>query len=152
MGGHNAATTNTLGDQQASGNLAVNELYVNWVHEFGVLTVGRAPMHFGLGIQFNGGFGAFDHWLENRDLMAYKIVTGAFTFMPAFGKSFEGDLGQTDDINDYILQVNYENPDTNLAVGFLYQARRSGGGNSNDTPTPPLSSTGVQWGLQSELL
>lgn len=134
--GSNATNSNTLTDQQMSGALAVNELYANWIHEFGVLTVGRAPMHFGLGMQFNGGFGVFDHWLENRDLISYKMVMGNMTFMPVIAKSYEGSLDQEDDVNDYILQIDYQNPETELEIGFIYQARRStSNANSNDTPT-----------------
>lgn len=140
-GAASSATSNTAGDQQPSDPIRVNELYANWVQEFGVFTVGRAPMHFGLGMQFNGGFGLFDHWLENRDLIAYKIVMGNFSIMPVLAKSYEGDLDQEDDVNDYILQLNYENPETELEVGFIYQARRSTSDtNSNDTPTIPLGS------------
>ncbi len=137
--GTNSTNANTTSDQQRSDLLRVNELYANWVHEFGVLTVGRAPMHFGLGIAFNGGFGAFDHWLENRDLIAYKVVMGNFSIMPVLAKSYEGLLDQEDDVNDYILQVDYANPETELEVGFIYQARRStSNANSNDTPVMPI--------------
>ena len=132
--GTNVTNSNTFSDQLSSGLLAVNELYVNWDHEFGVITVGRAPMHFGLGMNFNGGFGMFDHWLENRDLIAYKMVMGHFHIMPVIAKTYEGKLSQEDDINDYIVQINYENPDTELEVGFIYQNRRSTSGeNSNDS-------------------
>lgn len=134
--GANSGNTNTTSDQQASGMLRVNELYANWAHEFGVLTVGRAPMHFGLGIMFNGGFGMFDHWLENRDLVAYKMVLGNFSVMPVMAKTYEGLLDEEDDINDFILQLNYENPESELELGFIYQARRStSNANSNDTST-----------------
>jgi hypothetical protein len=141
----NASNSNTISGQQGFGGLAVNELYANWVHEFGVLTVGRAPMHFGLGMNFNGGFGVFDHWLENRDLIAYKVVFGNISVMPVIAKSYEGDLGQEDDVNDYILQLEYSNPETDLEVGLIYQARRSTSQpNSNDTPTPPFGATAAQ--------
>jgi hypothetical protein len=137
--GTGVGDSNVIGDQQMAGGLAVNELYANWVHEFGVLTVGRAPMHFGLGMQFNAGYGLFDHWLENRDMISYKVVMGNFTIMPVLAKPYEGLLAQEDDVNDYILQVNYENPETELAVGFLYQARRSTSDpNSNDVPATAI--------------
>lgn len=133
--GTDVQDSNTIGDQQRSEMIRVNELYANWVHEFGVLTVGRAPIHFGLGINFNGGYGMFDHWLDNRDMIAYKVVMGNFSFMPVIAKSYEGNLNLEDDVNDYILQVNYGNPETDLEVGFIYQARRStSGANSNDVP------------------
>lgn len=140
----NGTNSNTISDQQSAGLLAVNELYANWIHEFGVLTVGRAPMHFGLGMQFNGGFGVFDHWLENRDLVAYKIVMGNFSVMPVLAKTYEGFLDEEDDVNDFILQLNYGNPETELEVGLIYQARRStSNANSNDTPAAPIGPTGT---------
>lgn len=137
--GNNSTDSNTLSNHQKAGALAVNALYANWVHEFGVLTVGRAPMHFGLGMNFNAGYGAFDHWLSNRDMIAYKVVLGNISVMPVIAKTYEGQLDQEDDVNDYILQVNYDNPETDLSVGAIYQARRStGNANSNDTPTVPI--------------
>lgn len=133
--GTNMSDANAISDQQRAELIAVNEIYANWVHEFGVLTVGRAPMHFGLGMTFNGGFGMFDHWLENRDMIAYKVVMGNFSAMPVLAKTYEGILDQEDDVNDFILQINYENPETELEVGVIYQARRSTANvNSNDTP------------------
>jgi len=66
------ASTSLLLQNLPLGGIGVNEIYATWTHEFGVLTVGRAPMHFGLGMTFNSGRGAFDHWFDNRDLVAYK--------------------------------------------------------------------------------
>ncbi len=143
--GTNSSNSNVLSRQQTAGLLAVNELYANWNHEFGVLTVGRAPMHFGLGIAFNGGFGVFDHWLSNRDLISYRLVMGNISVMPVIAKTYEGLVDQEDDINDYILQLNYENPETELDVGLIYQARRStSGANSNDAPTAVIGNGSTQ--------
>ena len=128
-------SASTLSDHMRSETLAVTQLYATWVHEFGVLTVGRAPMHFGLGMKFNSGSGAFDHWFDTRDIVAYKFVMGNFYLMPVLGKVTEGRLGEEDDINDYIFQAQYENPETELALGFIWQSRRStGNANSNDIP------------------
>ena len=143
--GTNSGNSDTLGDQQSRDMLAINELYAVWNHEFGVFTVGRVPMHFGLGMMFNGGFGAFDHWLENRDIISYKMVMGNFYIMPVLAKSYEGDLDQEDDVNDYIIQAQYENPETELEMGFIWQSRRStSGANSNDTPVAVVGNGGTQ--------
>lgn len=143
--GTNSNNSNVLSRQQPAGLLAVNELYANWSHEFGVLTVGRAPIHFGLGITFNAGHGVFDHWLSNRDMIAYEIVLGNFSVMPVLAKTYEGLLDQEDDVNDYILQMTYENPETELEVGLIYQARRStSGANSNDAPLAPIGNGSTQ--------
>lgn len=136
--GNTMTDSNTISDQQPGELIRVNEIYANWVHEFGVLTVGRAPMQFGLGMTFNGGYGMFDHWLENRDMIAYKLVMGNFSAMPVIAKTYEGILSEEDDVNDYILQLGYENPETELEAGFIYQARRSTA-NANSNDTPPLA-------------
>jgi len=143
--GTNASNSNTISRQQRADFIAINELYANWAHEFGLLTVGRVPMHFGLGIMFNAGHGPFDHWLENRDMAAYTLQFGNFSVMPAIAKTYEGLFDQEDDINDYILHISYENPETELVVGAIYQARRStSGANSNDTPAPIAGPTAAQ--------
>lgn len=129
--------TNTLSENQSADFIAVNQLYLTYAHEFGLLTVGRAPLHFGLGMSYNGGFGAFDHWFDNRDMVAYKFVTGNLSFMPAVAKLSEKDPGFSDDVDDYMMQVQYENPETDLKIGLLYRNRHAGR-HGNDTPGNPI--------------
>jgi hypothetical protein len=138
----NATNSNTLATSQAAGGVAVSELYASWVQEFGQLIVGRAPLHFGLGAYINSGKGQFDKFANTRDLFGYKFVLGNLFFMPMLGKVSEGKapgvtrpdaLGDEDDVNDYIMHVQYENPDTDLALGLWYQIRM-GAGSGNDTP------------------
>lgn len=137
---NDADSSNTLSEQLASDTLAITQLYATWVHEFGVLTIGRAPIHFGLGMRFNSGAGAFDHWFDTRDIVAYKFVFGNFYLMPVLAKINEGLLSQEDDVNDYIFQAQYENPETELALGFIWQSRRStSNANSNDSPNSAVA-------------
>lgn len=129
----NATDSNVLSDNQRSSMINVNELYMTYSHEFGLLTVGRAPIHFGLGMSYNNGRGEFDHWFDNRDMVAYKIVTGNLSFMPAIAKLSEGDLNTADDVDDYMIEVMYENPATELTLGLLYR-RRHASFTGNDLP------------------
>lgn len=138
----NTDTSNALSERQRSDFIAVNSLYLNYAHEYGLLTVGRAPLHFGLGMAYNAGTGPFDHWFDNRDMIAYKVVTGNISFTPMIAKVVENDLGFEDDINDYMLQVMYENPDTDLKLGLMYRSRyavRHG----NDAPGAPVFGDGA---------
>ncbi|HVK62283.1 MAG TPA: hypothetical protein VM432_12060 [Bdellovibrionales bacterium] len=121
--GNDASDSNTLARTQRAGGIAVTELYLSWVQEYGQLVVGRAPVQFGLGTAWNAGNGKFDHFIDTKDMVAYKFVLGNFFLMPILGKVNEGNIGQEDDVNDYALQLNYENPDTELAFGLLYQMR-----------------------------
>lgn len=114
-----AAETGELDDE----TIAVTELYLSWVHQFGSLLAGRAPVHFGLGVTHNAGNGEFDHWFDRKDLVGYKFVMGNMYIMPMYGKVKEGDPSVDDDIKDYMVQVAYENLDTDLAIGLFYQQR-----------------------------
>lgn len=135
-GGSTTATTCASGvpAYQCSGNqnqtqsmdtLAVQQLYLNWTTDYGIFIAGRAPIHFGLGMSYNAGDGAFDHWLDTKDMVGYQFLVGNLTVIPMYGKVREGTLDKEDDINDYMLQVQYDNPDTNLALGVFYQQRVS---------------------------
>jgi hypothetical protein len=133
----NSENNDILSDRQASSMIAVNELYLNYVHEFGLLTVGRAPLQFGLGMSYNPGQGVFDHWFDNRDLVAYKVSMGNITFTPMIAKVVEGDTGFEDDIDDYMFQVMYENPDTELKLGAMYRIRHAAR-HGNTAPASPV--------------
>jgi hypothetical protein len=117
-----------------SGTLAVTDLYLTWNQQYGSLLVGRAPLQFGLGITHNAGNGEFDHWYDRRDLVAYKLVMGNFSFMPMYGKVKEGDPQEDDDIQDLMLQAMYENLDSDLTLGFFLQ-KRDATGSANDIDT-----------------
>lgn len=119
--------SNVLSRNQDSGGLAVTELYMSWAQEFGQLVVGRAPLHFGLGAWFNAGRGNFDHYLSTLDMVGYKVVTGNLFIMPILGKVNEGEVNKEDDVNDYMVHVQYDNPETELSIGLLYQIRNGGG-------------------------
>ena len=118
-----AGDSNVLSQNQNSEMLAVTQLYVQWAQEFGSLVVGRAPVHFGLGITHNAGNGPFDHYFDTKDMVGYKVTTGNLYIMPMIAKSSEGSLGHEDDVNDYILHFQYENPETELALGIFAEWR-----------------------------
>ncbi|MBC87293.1 MAG: hypothetical protein CL677_08955 [Bdellovibrionaceae bacterium] len=112
-------------DRQNPETILVNELYLTLNNEFGQLIVGRVPIHFGLGIAYNKGDGAFDHYFDNRDMVAYKMVFGNIRVTPSLAKTVEGRLNSgAEDASEYNLQVDYTNPGNQLAMGLFYQMRR----------------------------
>ena len=132
--------SNVMADRQATGSIAVSELYASWVHEYGQLVVGRAPLQFGLGTTFSSGQGNFDHWYTNRDMVGYKFVVGSLFFMPILAKVDEGDLSDEDDVNDYMVHVQYDNKDTDLSLGLLFDLRVATQ-LGNDAPSNSFSGT-----------
>lgn len=136
------SNSNVLSRNQESGGLAVTQLYMSWAQEFGQMIVGRAPLHFGLGTFFNAGRGDFDHYLTTLDMVGYKVIAGNFFIMPILGKVNEGAVDKEDDVNDYMLHFQYDNPETELSIGLLYQIR-IGSGNDADTTGKHLGGTGT---------
>jgi hypothetical protein len=131
-----ATNSNVVSQTQNSDTLLINHLYISWVNEFNTLMVGRMPVHFGLGITHNDGAGEFDHWMDTKDIVGYKMVFGNLFLMPMLGKVNEGALQQEDDVNDYMLHFQYDNTESKLSMGVFYEARVAAGGASggNDAP------------------
>ncbi|MGE3974445.1 MAG: DUF481 domain-containing protein [Bdellovibrionales bacterium] len=130
-----AGDSNSLAQAQTADTLKVYRLYMNWVQEHGMLVTGRAPIDFGLGITHNSGSGVFDHWFDTRDIVGYKFTVGNMFFMPMVGKVNEGNLQDEDDMNDYMLHFQYDNPDSRLGLGVFYESRVGTRLGANDAPT-----------------
>lgn len=134
--------SNSWGRTQRASMVAVTALYGSWAHEFGQFLVGRMPLQFGLGTAYNAGNGSFDHYIDTRDVVAYRMNLGNFYITPIMGKVNEGELGYEDDVDDYIFQLEYINHDTELQLGFLYNIRVAMG---NDAPVSSAAATSY-WG------
>ncbi len=130
-----AADSNVMSQNQTADSLKVYRLYMNWVMEYGTLITGRAPIDFGLGIAHNSGSGVFDHWYDTKDIVGYKIALGNMTLTPMVGKVNEGNLHFEDDVNDFMVSFQYDNPDTRLGLGLFYESRIGTMGGGNDAPT-----------------
>lgn len=131
MGSYAGASTTAAGQPLPSATmtrsqqfetLAVTELYMNWVNEFGALVIGRTPFNFGLGMHYNSG-DKFSHWFSTKDMVAYRIAMGNFYLMPAYGKVKEGVFVNEDDVNDYMVTLEYKNPETDIEMGVFYDTR-----------------------------
>ncbi len=121
--------SNVYSSSQNPETLMVNELYLSWVQEFGVFVAGRTPLQFGLGLTYSAGNGPFDHFLTNEDMIGYKLVFGNLFIMPMLGKVNQGsNNGQSNldiggGVSDYMVQVQYDNPETDLSLGAFAQIR-----------------------------
>ncbi len=107
----------------------ITQAYLTYNHNFGALIVGRAPVHFGLGMTFDAGDGLFDHWYDTRDMVGYKVHFGNMFIFPMYGKVNEGPIGQSSsDMEDLMLQAEYLNPDTDMRIGFFISEKKSKAG------------------------
>ena len=132
-GSSSADDSNVMSRNQSAGTIGVSQLYLTYTHEYGQLIAGRVPLHFGLGMTYSAGRGLFDHWYSTDDLVGYKIVFGNMWVLPMIGRASEGLIQKSDDLKDYMIQFQYENPETDLEIGLFYKWRE-GGNQASDAP------------------
>lgn len=137
-----STNSNTAGENQASEEIRVTQFYLTFRQEYGALIVGRVPLDFGLGISHSAGKGFFDHYSDTRDMVGYKMVMGNFFVYPMYTKLKEGGLSSYDDASEFNVQLQYENPENDSAIGLFYQNRSAGSG-GNDTPAVTVGGSGA---------
>lgn len=141
----NSSTESSVSSSMQRGyDLQVSQLYLNINQEFGALLVGRAPLEFGLGMTHNSGSGAFDHWYDVRDMIAYKffLFEGKLSITPIMGKVYDYSVAAGREATDQIWKIEYDNPDTKSAMGIFYQQRKAVK-EANDSPAEALAGTGA---------
>lgn len=127
----NASSSASLGRNQGSASFDVRHLYLNINQEYGAIVVGRAPVQFGLGMTYNAGNGAFDHWGDSHDLVGYKFLVGNLSMMPMIGKPYDFSVAQGRDITDTMIDIQYNNPETESIFG-VFHTQRNAGVSAND--------------------
>ncbi len=141
--------SSVAGNKQGVSQINVNQLYLNVNQEFGSLVVGRAPTEFGLGISHNAGNGLFDHWYETRDMVGYKVIIGNLSIMPIIGKVYDYSVAQGKETQDVIWDVEYNNPETESAIGLFHQ-QRTASRDANDAPYAAYGGNGINGGWNTQ--
>lgn len=134
--GTGATGTNATSQNQNGSSIRVSQLYLNVNHEYGSLLVGRTPIEFGLGITHNAGKGAFDHWMDTKEVLSYRFVIDNLSFAPMVARVSQDDFGGGV-MNDQIYILDYNNKDAGARAGLFHQTR-SAGPASNDYSTSEL--------------
>lgn len=116
----------TLAQNGWAGHIEVSQAYLVAYQEYGSLVVGRAPVHFGLGMTHNAGTGMFDHWYDTRDLIGYKLRLGHFSLFPMIAKAGSSSIGDIGHI-DLLAHLQYESLHMNLDAGIFYWSRLDSG-------------------------
>ncbi len=148
-------------DRAGSSQLRVQQLYLMVNQEYGAFVAGRAPLEFGLGMTHNAGRGAFDHWYSTRDMVGYKFVIGNFFMMPMLAKVTDYSPAAGKSAQDMIWHLEYDNPESNSAIGLMHQTRTSseigndapyaayGAANANDRWNTQLVSLFLKRGFEA---
>ncbi len=130
---------NTTGQNQESSDMRVSQLYLNVNHENGALLAGRAPIEFGLGITHNAGRGAFDHWMDTKDLIGYKFLVDNISFMPIYARNKQTDFEVGRTVSEQIYVFEYDNKDIGAKAGVFHQTKST----SQVTNDIPVGGTGI---------
>lgn len=139
------------GNRSGSSSIAVSQLYMKMNQEYGSLLVGRAALDFGLGITHSAGNGEFDHWYDTRDMLAYQFVVGNMSFTPIVAKVYDYSVAQGQEVQDVIFRLDYDNVETESAIGILRQTRTSSN-ISNDAPTAAYGGTSITGNWNTEYI
>lgn len=126
-----AGESGVVSSNQGSSQMDVRHLYLNINQEYGAIVAGRAPVQFGLGMTYNAGLGAFDHWGDSYDMVGYKFLVGNLSFMPMIAKPYDATYGLGRDVTDVMLDIEYNNLETESLFG-VFHSQRSAGLSSND--------------------
>ena len=119
--GMNATGNPVNSENQGSANVRVSHLYLNINQEYGSLILGRAPLEFGLGMTYSAGKGLFDHWYDNRDMIAYKIIVGDWYMMPIVSRKLSSGFNQGGTITSTGFQLQYENEENKSLIGIFQE-------------------------------
>ena len=142
FGENNATSNKVFTENQGSTNLNVTQMFLHAQHEYGALIVGRAPLHFGLGLSYSNGFGIYDHWGTTRDLVGYKFVVGNLFFMPMLTRYSRSPYNENQQIGSFVFQLEYDNADTGSAIGLMYEESKAGF-DANDINAEFVGGTGA---------
>lgn len=148
------ATSNVHAQNKSATNLQVRELYMKLNQEYGQFIVGRAPIQFGLGMTYSAGTGLFDHWSDVHDLVAGRFLIGNVTLTPMIGKPADFSPAQGADATDMIWNLDYNNPETQSAIGIFHRTRTASmtandSANAFDANVNPTYTGGASMGWSS---
>jgi len=128
-----SSNSNAFSRTGESQSLKVSQLYLNISQEYGSILVGRAPFHFGLGINYNAGLGAFDHYGNATDLVAFKFLVDNMKYMPMLSRIYDPSISQGGVLQSEAILIEYDSPDNGNQIGVILE-RRKGSPEVNDVP------------------
>ncbi len=142
-----------FGDAGTS-SLNLSRAWLEWTSDYGVMRVGRMPFSWAYGLLWDAGDNIWDDFQSTMDRIEYRLYLGHLVGGVAFSKGRKSSvIGDRNDSAFYSLFVQYENPESDIQGGLLYENQwRSPGqmaellgttGTSNPYQTPgnpyPLS-------------
>ncbi len=132
---------------QSRGSLiTAQRFWSELITDFGVVQIGRVPLHWGLGIVWNAGENLWDRYMSTGDAVRWIAKFGSFSLMPSFivnsaginiggnaqvlpsGSAIINNLDSFGSVQDFSLILKYENEDDQLEGGLNFIKRWIGSG------------------------
>ena len=126
---------NALTTRRGELSIEAARLWLDVHTDFGLIQIGRAPYHWGLGVIFNAGDGPYDRFQSTSDTIRFVSKFGYLSIMPiyakvAVGKNLAGAqdttgaiLHASDDVTDFGVGVKFHNPEDDFEAGLLFYKR-----------------------------
>ncbi len=130
-----------FGDPNAT-FLQLSRAWLEWTSDYGVFRAGRMPVDWGYGLLWDSGRGVWDNFQTTLDRLEYRLHLGNIVGALAYSKGRKlSTLGNQNDQEFYTVYLNYQNPETEIEGGILYEkqvrARAQGGDYLSTTGTAP---------------
>ena len=71
----------------------ISQYYIHWQSDFLKIRLGRAPYHFGMGLDYSAEKNPFHHWMSVYDQAVIYLEYGPFYLQPAFLYEGKAPLG-----------------------------------------------------------
>jgi hypothetical protein len=141
---------------------SAQRLWGEFTTDFGVITLGRAPLNWGLGVFWSAGENLWDRYESTGDQIRLTSKFGSFSLSPGVAIystgnsvggtcSFTGGSGAnlcttgqgSGAVSDYFIQLKYENLEEDFEGGVNFVRRIAGGSQDNYTGTPTAANPGM---------
>ena len=123
MGGQtsNMVAGGIMSADSINANLSIRRAWLEWSSDWGIFTLGRQPLNYGLGMTYNSGDGLWDYSGDSVDRVAYKLMMGTVWFGLAADVRHEGAVNYYgDNQNSFETQIGYMEPESNMEIGFMW--------------------------------
>lgn len=109
-------------------NVQISQIYTKLYSDFATYTLGRHPVHWGLGAIYNSGEKEGERHQSLRDGIMAELKVGNFTFSPHWALINSTDqLTTATNTKDFGVTLVYDNSDRDLVLGLLLGKRKSSG-------------------------
>lgn len=129
-------------------SIIMNQLYAELFSDTATYIIGRHTAHYGLGVVYNDGQGAWDRFATIRDGITAKIKLSNFNIEPFWARvGSKGGLTKATRVRELGVSLVYDSIERDMSFGLLYGTKDSSPFNNeyqqNINGTNPNPNTGT---------